>query len=74
MGSEMCIRDRLSKITAPTLVMAGERDVHYVAEADLLCSEIVDSRKLIVADAGHALTEQAKEVFEEAVLEFLSIG
>ena len=64
--------DELKRIQAPTLVVVGERDRHYVAEAELLVSEITDAKKLVVPDAGHALTTQSPELFEGEVLRFLA--
>jgi len=63
--------DQLSLISAPTLVMVGERDIHYLAEADLITSIIPSSNRVIVPNAGHALTVQNKIEFESQVLNFL---
>ena len=64
--------DELHKITAPTLVLAGERDKHYVVEADLLIGKIPNASKHIVKNAGHALASQEQEEFETQVLRFIS--
>ena len=66
------IVDRLDQITAPTLIMAGERDVHYVEEAELLLERIANSEIKVIKDAGHALTVQQQQIFEDGVIEFLS--
>jgi pimeloyl-ACP methyl ester carboxylesterase len=63
--------ESLHKIDAPTLIMIGERDRHYVVEADILLDKITDSRKIVVKNAGHAITVQQPQVFEDAILDFL---
>jgi len=64
--------DELHKIEAPTLILVGERDKPYMIEADLLADRIRDSKKVVVKNAGHALTLQEPDVFEREVLAFLS--
>ena len=64
--------DQLKLISAPTLVLVGERDRHYLAEAELLASTVADAKKVVVANAGHALTVQNKAAFEALVLDFLA--
>lgn len=63
--------EQLSVIGSPALVLVGERDVHYLAEADLLAETLPDARKIVVANAGHPMTIQEPAVFEKSVLEFL---
>ena len=64
--------NELHNITAPTLVIVGERDKHYLVEADLLIRKIPNARKFIVKNAGHALTVQKPRVFEDEVMKFIS--
>lgn len=64
--------DRLGRIECPTLILVGERDIHYLKEADLLAEKIANSEKIVVANAGHPMTLQAPEFFEEQVLNFLA--
>ncbi len=64
--------NELHKITAPTLILVGERDRHYLVEADLLSEKIPNARKFIVKNAGHALTLQEPSVFEDEVMKFIS--
>ena len=63
--------DCLNRIAAPTLIMVGERDKHYVLEADILLDKITGSRKVVVNNAGHAITVQQPQIFEDAILAFL---
>ncbi len=66
------IVDQLSDVSAPTLVMVGERDTHYVVEADLLIEEIPNAQLCVIADAGHALTVQQQTMFERRLINFLA--
>ena len=66
------IVDQLFKISAPTLILVGERDVHYVRESEILSSVIPDSQSRVIEDAGHALTVQQTQTFETALLDFLA--
>lgn len=62
----------LAAIDAPTLVLVGEFDRHYLSEADTLCSHLPDSKKVIIPDAGHAMTAQNPTLFAKEVLSFLA--
>lgn len=64
--------DELKNIQAPTLIIVGERDKHYVIEADLLVSKIAEAKKFVVKNSGHALTVQSPDIFEREVLKFLA--
>ncbi|TMC11255.1 MAG: alpha/beta fold hydrolase [Chloroflexi bacterium] len=46
--------DRLPRIDAPALVLAGARDERYVAFAHRLAAALPRARVALVADAGHA--------------------
>ena len=61
----------LHRIKAPTLIMVGERDKHYVVEADILLDRIAGAKKVIVNNAGHAITVQQPQVFEDEIMAFL---
>lgn len=61
----------LHRIKAPTLIMVGERDKHYVVEADILLDKIADAKKIIVKNAGHAITVQQPQIFEHEIMAFL---
>ncbi len=61
----------LPGITAPTLILVGARDIHYLDEADLLAEKIPDARKFVVEDAGHPIAVQAPGVFQDQVMGFL---
>lgn len=64
--------EQLSVIEAPALVIVGERDTHYLPEADRIVASLPNATKRIIADAGHPIIMQQPAAFESAVLEFLS--
>ena len=41
----------LQRIEAPTLILVGERDVHYLDEAEMMARSIPSARKVVVATA-----------------------
>jgi pimeloyl-ACP methyl ester carboxylesterase len=62
---------RLSKIKAPTLVLAGEDDRLIPAEnARHMAEHIPDSQVFILPDAGHLIHMEQTEEFNKAVHEF----
>ena len=63
--------DELHRIQAPTLVIVGERDKHYLADAELMSNTIPNARKVVLENAGHALNAQVPRVFEDEVMKFL---
>lgn len=63
---------RLHEITAPTLVIVGDKDVPTVLEAaDLLTDSIPGARKAIIHDAAHLPNLEHPEEFNQIVLDFL---
>lgn len=63
--------DDLHEISAPTLILVGERDVHYLDEAELMATRIPRAEKVIVPEVGHAMSYQAPALFVDKVLSFL---
>jgi len=67
------IRDRLHKINAPTLVVAGELDQTVSMEAKKeLADNIPGAHLVVIPDSGHATPLDAVEEFNRTLLEFLS--
>jgi pimeloyl-ACP methyl ester carboxylesterase len=63
---------RLHEITAPTLVIVGDKDVPTVLEAaDVLADSIPNARKAIIKDAAHLPNLEHPEEFNGLVLDFL---
>jgi len=65
--------ERLKEIKVPTLILVGELNPKIYHEwADIQHKNILNSKKEIVPNAGHALNIENPEKFNEFVLRFLS--
>jgi 3-oxoadipate enol-lactonase len=65
-------RDRLSELTAPTLVLVGDRDLPHIQEiAELLARGIPHARKAVVREADHYPHVRRPEEFRRLVFDFL---
>src|SRR4029077_7444168 len=63
---------RLHEITAPTLVIVGDKDVPTVLEAaELLADSIPNARKAVMKDAAHLPNLEHPEEFNRLLLDFL---
>lgn len=66
------VETRLSEIRAPTLVVTGERDTTVPPRLQQnLAQGIANARQVIIPDAGHAVTAEQPQIFNETLLEFL---
>jgi pimeloyl-ACP methyl ester carboxylesterase len=71
-AQNMLAMRRLHEITAPTLVVVGDKDVPTVLEAaDLLNDSIPNARKAVIHDAAHLPNLEHPEEFNRLVLDFL---
>lgn len=69
---DMDLRERLSGITAPTLIVAGEEDPATPPEhAELLRDSIPGSQMLLVPDAAHLANIERPETVTPAMLDHL---
>jgi 3-oxoadipate enol-lactonase len=67
------VRERLGALRCPTLVVVGDRDqATPVAMAETLANGIPGAELRILGPAGHLLTEERWEAFNEVLLAFLS--
>lgn len=65
--------DRLSEISAPTLIMVGDRDVAHIRRiADILHEGIDGSQKVVIEGAGSYCNLDEPESFNDTVMRFLS--
>ncbi|MCA1668513.1 MAG: alpha/beta fold hydrolase [Thermomicrobia bacterium] len=65
--------ERLREITAPTLVMLGERDLpdfHFIADG--IVEQVSGARKIVLPGVGHMANMEAPERFNTEVLGFLA--
>ncbi len=64
--------ERLSEITAPTLVVVGDEDVPDVLEvAEILVNNVAHVHKAVIHDAAHLPNLEHPDEFNRIVLEFL---
>lgn len=70
-GQQTPLHDRLGRITAPTLILAGELDQKYVRIAEEMAELIPNTSREIVPGVGHNIHLEDPESFLEVVLEFL---
>jgi 3-oxoadipate enol-lactonase len=64
---------RLAEIKVPTLVVVGDQDEQRVqAIADLVSAQVQDSRKVVIAQAGHHPNMEHPGQFNELVVSFLT--
>jgi pimeloyl-ACP methyl ester carboxylesterase len=69
------VRDVLSHIDVPTLLMYGDRDVRApLTVAEALHAAIPGSRLVVLPDAGHLCNIEAPNAFNAAVRDFLHGG
>lgn len=65
--------ERLGEITAPALVIAGERDVaDILAVAGVLAARIPGAEKQVIPDAGHMVNMEQPGAFNAALRDFLT--
>jgi pimeloyl-ACP methyl ester carboxylesterase len=64
---------RLSEITAPTLILVGDLDLHEKAALSArLAAEIPGARQVVLPGVAHMLNMERPEQFNEQVLAFLA--
>jgi pimeloyl-ACP methyl ester carboxylesterase len=64
--------DKLPKIKAPTIVLAGKKDVLLPWENSKILAERIPGAKLVTfEESGHGMISQNAEKFAQAVIEFL---
>jgi pimeloyl-ACP methyl ester carboxylesterase len=64
---------RLDSVSAPTLIIIGERDVQDLQNmSELLHTQIPNARKVVIPGAGHMSNMENPVLFNQIVLDFLS--
>ena len=66
------VTQQLANIQCPTLVISADEDYWPVAEKDAYTAKIPQARLLVINDSRHATPVDQPEVFNTAVLDFLS--
>lgn len=62
----------LPGIEVPSLVLVGADDEPFLVATDYMASKIPGARKVVIPDAGHASNIDQPELFNRAVLDFLT--
>ena len=70
-GAQAALHDRLTGITVPTLLLAGELDIKYTDAAREMALALPDATMHVIEDAGHAAHLEQPERFNTLVLDFL---
>lgn len=73
-GAQAWLGDRLAKVAAPVLLIAGERDAKFAAIARDMLRSFPDGRLCVIPGAGHDVHTEAPAPFLGAVCDFLQQG
>jgi proline iminopeptidase len=65
------LRERLESLRVPTLVVCGERDEACLESSRFLAATIPGARLWMVEQAGHFVSLEASDLFNQTVLAFL---
>jgi pimeloyl-ACP methyl ester carboxylesterase len=63
--------DELASISAPALVVVGEKDAPYLRAAEVMAARIPDAEHVTIPGAGHIVNIEKPEAFNEIVIRFL---
>jgi len=66
------VTDKLPEIKVPTLIFWGEEDTPFLKASQILNESIQDSKLVAVPGVGHSPHEEAPDIFNEAMSDFLS--
>jgi 2-succinyl-6-hydroxy-2,4-cyclohexadiene-1-carboxylate synthase len=73
-GAQAWLGDRLAKVRAPVLLIAGERDAKFAGIARDMLRSFPDGRLCVIPAAGHDVHTEAPAAFLDAVRDFLLQG
>lgn len=65
------VRERLARITCPTLVISADRDYTPVAQKQAYVDELPNARLLVIEDSRHATPLDQPQRFNSSLLAFL---
>jgi len=63
--------ESLPSIRVPTLVLAGAKDVQFLAATDYMAAKIPGAEKVLIEGAGHAANIDQPEAFNKSMRSFL---
>ena len=61
----------LSSMNVPALVLVGENDKAFSRAADVMSAKLTQSKKVVIAGAGHIVNIEEEAAFNAALVEFL---
>jgi 2-succinyl-6-hydroxy-2,4-cyclohexadiene-1-carboxylate synthase len=70
-GTQQPLWDRLHEISAPVLVLAGERDAKFREIGERMTDSLPDATFRVIPDAGHSVHLERPEATAEAIAEWL---
>jgi pimeloyl-ACP methyl ester carboxylesterase len=62
---------RLEKITVPTLIINGERDIIRDEHSKLIAASLPNARRVVIPGVGHFVMKDAPAEFDRIIFEFL---
>jgi pimeloyl-ACP methyl ester carboxylesterase len=62
---------QLEKVSVPTLVVNGERDIIKNEHSELIASALANARHVVIPGASHFVMKDAPAEFDRVILEFL---
>ena len=68
------VRDRLSQISAPSLILAGAKDSIPIAKAEEMKRGIRNSKLVVFEKSGHFSPIEEPAAFQQEVLSWLAVG
>jgi proline iminopeptidase len=74
MGDSYDLTDRLSQITARSLVIAGAHDAMSEAKVQEIHDGIADSEFVVFESSGHFSPVEEPEAFKQTIWDFLGVG
>ncbi|MDX1366780.1 alpha/beta hydrolase [Pseudomonas sp.] len=66
------VRERLARITCPTLVIAADRDYTPITQKEAYVKEMPNARLLVIEDSRHATPLDQPQRFNSSLLAFLA--
>jgi 2-succinyl-6-hydroxy-2,4-cyclohexadiene-1-carboxylate synthase len=71
-GAEPDLTPRLSAVRIPTLLLAGELDLPYLAHAERIASRIPEAERIVIGGAGHNIHLERPEPYARTLLDRLA--
>jgi pimeloyl-ACP methyl ester carboxylesterase len=70
-GLAPTVIDDLSSMKVPALVLVGESDKAFLRAGDVMAAKLPQSKKVVIAGAGHIVNIEEEVAFNAALIEFL---